>query len=132
MTQDSLCPMLQWWVQGEMARPGFDPRATFVAARYSDMPARAAGPRGSADYPPSALEWGIEGEILVRGRTSAEGLRDAVVVKRVIRVPGVDDQPLVAFERVFDNASLARAAQARSEEPPGQEATVTIVWKLAP
>jgi hypothetical protein len=129
-TAQARCPLLQWWLQQELARPGADPHAAFLALRYSDVPSLAESPPGSPEYPRTARRYGVEGTVTVRGRVGPNGLLDAEVVERRIRVAGVD-QPVVAFETALDNPSLARAATLRpNKDTEGQTSSLKFDWKL--
>lgn len=132
--RDMECPLHQWWLKRELAKPGVDRQAALTALRFADIrPPATRNERDVTDgYPLAARGFGVEGVVRVKGRVGPAGLLDAQVVHRAIRVPGLGGQPPVAFETIFDDTSLARAATTRSDQPQGREATMDFVWKLTP
>lgn len=132
-SRNTECPLHQWWLRRELTRPDADWHAAFVAMRFADVhPPALREETADTDYPLAARRFGVEGVVRVRGRAGPNGLLGARVVGRTIRVPGLVDQRPVAFEAIFDAASLERAASVRSDQPQGQEATMEFEWKLTP
>ncbi len=140
-SSDLTCALHQWGL-AQALRRGDTPavalaawrRATMrTAADWSDAPAT---PRDAAAYPWVAQANGVSGTVDVRVTTDAQGhFSSASIADRRLSVPGVVGNPPVAFESIFDSASLVQAARQFKPVAPrddGKPSTVKlgINWKL--
>ncbi len=138
---DTRCALHEWGLARALRR-GDTPAASLAAWRYetmmraedwSDGRAQASSP---TDYPVVASRNGVEAAIGVRVTTDAQGrYASGKVVTRKLSVPGIVDQPPVAFETLFDAASLAQAPAKFKPVPPAadgraQSLVITINWRL--
>lgn len=119
------CVMRRWGLEQALAQPGASRDHALAAYRYATAPLAQEwleneGTSGteSGDYPRVAALHGVEGVVTVGGSIDAAGrLLEARVIARSITVPGVGGVPPVAFETIFDDASLARVAAERYDKP---------------
>jgi len=139
------CAKSQWWLASQLADGKVDRSEALTLWRYSTMfdvnelipdsvepsagTSRLAA--GKPAYPLAATYFSVEGVTTVQVDTDALGnLLKARVVSRKLTVPGVRDNPPVAFETLLDAASLDLAAK------PGQLAKKSTgfkfdaVWRL--
>jgi hypothetical protein len=130
------CVLQQWWLR-ESLRLGVAPAAALNGFRYGTMPAAvghfddawdkpdAADVKdraGPPPYPSIARHYNMSGFTTVSVQLDAEGKPlQAAVTGREITVSGIRGVRPVAFENVFDAASVAYATQAgrRYDKPPG-------------
>ena len=140
------CAKSQWWLASQLASGKIGRLEALTLYRYSTMvdahefvPAAvmqklAAAPPAEGDraYPPVAAFFNVEGTTTVQTDTDDQGkfLR-ARVVSRKITVPGVRDNPPVAFETLLDAASVDYAKTKRSY-PADKDQThrFEINWRL--
>ena len=138
---DTLCALHQWGLARAL-RHG-DPAAASLAAwryetlmRADDWSDSRVQTESSTDYPVVATRNAVEAAIGVRVTTDAHGrFASGKVATRKLTVPGVVDEPAVAFETLFDSASLAQAASKFKPVPPAagghaQSTVITINWRL--
>jgi len=120
------CILQQWWLQ-ESLRRGVAPAAALSAFRYGtmltafdragnafDKPDAEAGthPAGPPPYPGVAAHFGVTGVTTVNVRLDPAGKPlQAVVIGRKVDVPGIRGMRPVAFENVFDAATVKYATQ---------------------
>ena len=136
------CALHQWGLAQALHR-GDPPAVALAAWRYqtlrtaTDWSSAPTTPRGPTDYPTVALSDGVSGAVDLRVTTDAQGrFASAVVARRTLVVPGVTDNAPVAFETLFDKASLAQAAvqfkpvQPAADGSPVKTATIRISWRL--
>ena len=141
------CAKSQWWLASQLASGKIDKMTALTLYRYSTMadarefaPAtvgqKAAAARPSAEkqaYPPVAAYFNVEGSTTMEAHTDEQGkFLKAQVVARKITVPGVYDNPPIAFESLLDAASLDYAEK-RHKYPPSNNPTVRfeIDWHLS-
>jgi hypothetical protein len=139
------CAKSQWWLASQLARGKVDRTAALTLYRYSMMldvhefvpttvGQKAAATRpteGKPAYPPVAAYFQAEGSTTVQAETDALGkFLKARVISRKIAVPGVRDNPPVAFETLLDAASLDYAE--KRSYPAGKATTLQfeMVWRL--
>lgn len=123
------CVAVAWWLQRTGDAPG-----TLAPARLALMPrARSAVVGVKAEpggYPPLAALRGIEGRLAVAVDVDADGRpQQPRIVRRAVTVPGVRGRP-VAFETLFDTATLVRVKSMRFDDLRGQKHLVEINWSL--
>ena len=83
-------------------------------------------------YPRVANFFRVEGSTTVLSELDAQGrLLAAQVVDRKIQVPGVRDNPPVAFEGVFDAATLDYAKRRSYVGTTATKVRTELVWKLS-
>ncbi len=130
------CAKGQWWLASQLAGGKVDKMKALTIYRYSTMAAAsdytpasvlqmAAAPRpgdGKQVFPPVAAFFGAQGVTTIEALTDGQGkFIKAKVVARRITVPGVYDNAPVAFEALFDAASLDYAEKGykypRSDDP---------------
>ncbi len=122
------CAKSQWWLASQVHGGKVDPAAALSNFRYATMKpvqdfapaglvqkAAAASPRAAqAAYPPVAAYFGAEGTTGVQVDVDVNGqFVGAQVLARKVVVPGVRDNPPVAFETLFDEAALQDAQRAK-------------------
>lgn len=136
------CELVGWWLRREAAGGRALPPDSLTAARYALIPsaqdslghlvARRSEPDG---YPPLAGVFRVEGSVHVGGRARASGVGfdQPVVRKRAVSVPGIRNVRPVAFETIFDDASLARVATMKTgAAAAGESVEVEIKWAVEP
>jgi hypothetical protein len=140
------CAKSQWWLASQLANGKTDPTAALTLFRYSTMldvrelapaayvaSAGAVKPaEGQLTYPPEATFFQVEGTTTIQADKDADGkLLKASVVARKIKVPGVRDNQPLAFETLFDAASLDFAR--KRSYPADKDASLKfeLVWRLA-
>ena len=132
------CRLQQWWLN-ESLRQGTAPAAALNAFRYGTMltvvdrignawdkpgAADAKDSAGPPPYPVIASRYGATGVTTVNVRLDAAGKPlDAVVTGRKVEVPGIRGVRPVAFENVFDAATVKYAVGAgrHYDKPSGKE-----------
>lgn len=112
------CARNQWGLARALRR-GDPPAQALNAWRYASMrteadwaprPPADMAPRAANEFPYIAQRDGIGGWVAVRVTPDAQGrFVSAAIAGRHIDVPGVRDNPPVAFDTLFDAASLATA-----------------------
>jgi hypothetical protein len=118
------CMLQQWWLR-ESLRQGVAPAAALNAFRYGTMltvvdrignawdkpgAADVKAPAGPPSYPSVAKGFMATGVTTVNVRLDADGKPlDAAVIGRKIVVPGIRGVRPVAFENVFDAATVKYA-----------------------
>ncbi len=142
---DVECALQQWGLARALHR-GDPPTAALVSWRYATMKTaedwsqRLPGADKNADpaaYPPVASMWEVTGWVEVRVTLDAGGrFASARVTGRQLVVPGVTDNPPVAFETLLDAASIAGAPrQFKPVVPPAdgsapKPVALRLNWKL--
>jgi hypothetical protein len=143
-TSDVTCALHQWGLAQALRLPGTT--ATALAAwRYATLrtvddwssPTRDDATHQAWDYPRAAAANGVSGEIRVEVTQDAQGhYVSGRVLERHLEVPGVGSDPPVAFETIFDRASLARAPREVKLSPPSADGTppkpitLAVRWTL--
>ena len=149
LTDAERCALVQWWLrlnmpEGESATPevlssfryAAMPTASRLLPRTAPMAGAASAP--SADYPEFARLWEVVGSVTMQMSLNASGqVLAAQVVEREIRVPGVRGVRPVAFESLFDAASVARVRRATHAQPAETELNAGVAvrremvdWRL--
>jgi hypothetical protein len=142
------CRLQQWWLN-ESLRQGVAPAAALNAFRYGTMltvvdrignawdkpgAADVKDPAGAPPYPVIAGRYGATGVTTVNVRLDAAGKPlDAVVIGRKVEVPGIRGVRPVAFENVFDAATVKYAMDKgrHSDKSSGKEPyTFRMNWSL--
>ena len=136
------CAKSQWWLQSQLADGKTERTQALTIYRYSTMldvddfvPAgyKSKPPTGGKPvYPRAASYFYAEGTTTLQVSTDDQGKAvSAMVVARDVRVPGVRDNRAVAFEGLFDEASLDYAR--RRTYPAGKPGKTQFVmtWKLS-
>lgn len=119
-SDDVSCALHQWGLAHALRR-GDPAPAALQAWRYASIrtatdwasrPPAGAAKRDPADYPLVAQQNGVSGSVDVRVTPDAHGrFVSAGIAGRHLKVPGVTDNPPVAFDTLFDTASIAGAPQ---------------------
>lgn len=139
------CGIGQWWVASQLARGQLTkPQALAALRRLHAYDALAVGAPDSVlraeaahsrsqdlAYPPIAVHFEVEGRTMAEVQVDVEGrVLSARVIERALRVPGVRDNPPLAFETLLDGITL-RAARLRPFKPglPGPQ-RVEFAWRL--
>ncbi|OYU74814.1 MAG: hypothetical protein CFE32_16555 [Alphaproteobacteria bacterium PA3] len=132
------CALATWMLQREPLRQA-PPAARADQLRLAlawdpahDLGRSSPGPAGD-DYPPVARLFMVKGTVRVEGRVNASGsgLEAPAVVRREISVEGLRAPRLAAFEALFDDASLQRAAATKiTSAAPGTVTSLSFVWRL--
>lgn len=150
LSPSELCARDQWGLRLALAQGGSRDAQALVQYRYAVMPTvgtmappppdwlRSVEDSGPGSYPRLATYYGVEGKTTLEVQFDAAGrFVSARVVERAITVPGIRGSRPVAFETVFDEASLARAATIayptqNSASGPSADARgrMDMVWKL--
>lgn len=145
-----MCARDQWGLRLALTQGGSRDAQALVQYRYAVMPTvgamappppdwlRSVDDAGPSSYPRLATYYGVEGRTTLEVQFDTAGhFVSARVVDRAISVPGIRDSRPVAFETVFDEASLARAAaiaypgQGSASAPSGDSrGRMDIIWKL--
>jgi hypothetical protein len=142
------CLLQQWWLR-ESLRKGVAPAVALNAFRYGTMlnaaeiignawdePDAAAvkDPAGPPPYPGIAKRYNVTGVTTLSVQLDAEGKpMQATVTGRDIKVSGIRGVRPVAFENVFDAASVAYATQeGRHYDKPsgGDPLKLRMAWNL--
>jgi hypothetical protein len=139
------CAKSQWWLASQLAGGKTDRTLAIAVYRYSTMidvhdfvpdsvirKAAAARPtEGQQAYPPVAAHFNVEGSTTVQAETDDHGrLLKAQVISREIKVPGVRDNPPVAFETLLDAAALDYAAKRSYPDAKAARQQFVINWRL--
>ncbi|MBW8897125.1 MAG: hypothetical protein JF619_03210 [Massilia sp.] len=132
------CTLQQWWLN-ESLRQGVAPAAALNAFRYGTMltvvdrignawdkpgAADVKDPAGPPPFPVIAGRYGATGVTTVNVRLDAAGNPlDAAVTGRKVEVPGIRGVRPVAFENVFDAATVKYAMDKgrHYDKPSGKE-----------
>jgi len=108
-----------------------------TSSDWAPPPPAGAKARAPTDFPRVAQHDGVSGSVAVRVTVDAQGrFGSAAIADRRLVVPGVRDNPPVAFARVFDAASLAMAPGRFKAVPPHADGSplapvmMRIEWKL--
>ena len=119
---DVTCALHQWGLAQALRRGS--PASALAAWRYATMRTAADWAPAAAheakptDYPPAAAFGGVTGTTAVEITRDPQGrYLSGRVAERHVDVPGVRDNPPVAFETIFDGVSLA-TAPLRATLPP--------------
>lgn len=142
------CALNQWWLRERLAEAPKDDAAARAAAldafrfdwlpeledQYGERPPKkeAEGSEAADAYPRLARRAELTGTVTVRLRLDDRWrVREAHVVERDLRVPGLSGRP-VAYETALDAAALAQARNpARTVFQPGKpERLVNFVFRL--
>lgn len=142
------CMLQQWWLR-ESLRQGVAPAAALNAFRYGTMltavdrignawdkpgTANVKDPAGRPPYPVIARSFMATGVTTVNVRLDADGKPlDAAVIGRKVVVPGIRGVRPVAFENVFDAATVKFATdEARHYKKPSDNAPnkLQMSWSL--
>jgi hypothetical protein len=139
------CAQSQWWLASQLADGKADRTKALAVYRYSTMldvgdfvpssvmkgPAATRPEDGKQTYPPAARYFDAEGSTTVEVETDVNGkFVDARVVGREITVPGVRDNPPVAFEALFDAAALDYFAKRSYADGKAGRHEFKLVWRL--
>jgi hypothetical protein len=139
------CALHQWGLARALRR-GDAPAVALQSWRYATIrtatdwsapPPPSAAKRDPAGYPPVAQAWAVTGSIDVQVQPDTQGrFASARIAGRHLVVPGVTDNPPVAFETLFDGATIAGAPmrfKAVAPHPDGSPlgpVTLRVEWKL--
>jgi hypothetical protein len=99
---------------------------------------RQKDPRDTSGYPHLAKRFAVEGKTVVEVTLNDAGVvQGSRVVARRVTVPGIEGVRAVAFETVFDDASLGRVKSMAHESPKPEQLKegvarrrIELVWKL--
>ena len=128
---DFNCALHQWGLAHALHR-GDAPATALAAWRYTMLrtsagwsnPPPSAAAADATTYPWAAASAGASAVIEVRVTPDAQGhFGSGRIAGRHLTVPGVVDNPPVAFETLFDAASLAQAARQFKPAPAPADAT---------
>lgn len=139
------CARHQWGLARALRR-GDPPAQALNAWRYASIRTEAAWappapagatPRAVNDFPYIAQRDGVSGWVVVRVAIDAQGrFASAAITDRHVVVPGVRDNPPVAFATLFDSATLAtaplrlRPVTPHADGSPPGPVTMKIEWNL--
>jgi len=142
---DAQCALHQWGLARALHR-GDSARAALLSWRYAMMKTASdwsspapieAAKRDAAAYPLVARQWAIAGWVDLRVVRDPQGhFASASIANRHIVVPGVADNPPVAFETLFDDASIAgaplrfKSIDSRADGTASNAVTMRINWNL--
>ncbi|MYM69951.1 hypothetical protein GTP45_24325 [Pseudoduganella sp. FT55W] len=146
MAREDQCLLHLWWFKRNLQQ-GVAPAVALSAFRYGTMisaemrfagmfesgttngkPAPAPAD-GKLPYPPIASRFHAVGATVVQLKLNANGKpQQASVVGRTVTVPGIRGARPVAFETLFDAATLKYAMDGRLPTDPTFK--VQLVWKL--
>lgn len=137
MAREDQCLLQLWWFKRSLQQ-GVAPATALAAFRYGTMisaEARLAGmfepaqANGKPPYPPIASRFHAVGATIVQFKLDANGKpQQASVVGRKVTVPGIRGVRPVAFETVFDAATLKQAMDGKLPSSAGSK--VQLLWKL--
>lgn len=140
-----LCARSQWWLASQLAGGKTDRAAALAVYRYSTMvnaydylppevEQKAAQDRQASDgtaYPPAAAYFNLQGVTTVQAELDDQGKRlKAQVVSRKLTVPGVRDNPPLAFETLLDAAALELAEKRVPAAARAAGFKIDLVWRL--
>jgi hypothetical protein len=138
------CAKSQWWLASQLKHGNTDRAQALTLYRYSNMVGAqdfvpdhvaqkvatnlAAGTKSS--YPPVATYFQVEGVTTVQSEVDELGkFIRAQVVSRKLKVPGVRDNPAIAFETLLDAATLDYAEKGRTyPADKGKILIFEMVW----
>lgn len=137
------CARNQWWLRSQLADGKTDPVQALTLFRYAMLaPADEfvpkdyrSGPPPTGElamkqYPRAAEYFNVQGTTTVRVALDGKGtLLSATVIDRKIRVAGVRNARPLAFETVFDQASLDSSKERTYPTGPAA-AQFETVWNL--
>jgi hypothetical protein len=137
------CALHRWGLAHALAAANADRSERLLAYRYEILPlshpwlGSSNAVAQSDGYPQLAKSFRAQGAVMLKITLDANArFKRAVVAARDITIDGVSDRP-VAFEWMFDEASLARAASSAYTLPAGATvkdgeftATQVIHWNL--
>ena len=111
---DRRCAQAQWWLRQQPTGSAAERKAAYTAFRLelapSFYPATAFAPGKDDGYPQLASWFAINGVIKLSLKVDAQGqVLSASVLSRSIEVPGIRDNPPLAFITVFDKLAVSRA-----------------------
>lgn len=136
------CVRSQWWLQSQLGDGKTDPSKALAIYRYSRLadvanyvpPGYQAAPAavaGKPAHPRVASFYGVQGTIVMLVDTDEGGHAfKADVFEREIKVPGVRDNPPLAFETLLDDASTAFALQRTYPEGKAEKRKFGVQWNL--
>jgi hypothetical protein len=142
------CRLQQWWLR-ESLRRGATPAAALNTFRYGTLitaDQRFAGtfdaapadgkPEPVSDkppYPKIALRFMVTGRTTLSARLDAAGKpKEVSIIERKISMPGVRDARPIAFETIFDQASVNYARDGYRYEKPkdASPSKLQLIWTL--
>jgi hypothetical protein len=133
------CLLAQWALAQIASQPqAFAAHAFHVAPHiedfYRDDLTNKEGGAPQSAYPRVAQMFEVEGKTVVEFKRDSYGKVSApLVVQRFIKTPDLAQERPVAFERVFDRLSLARATDLPARKSDGSSSKperVEFVWRL--
>jgi hypothetical protein len=137
------CARSQWWLSSQLAA-GSPPAQALTAYRYATLPTlrdwlndptvlRDLEVQPDGGYPPLVARIGLEGTVRVLVDTDEAGrFQRARVLSRRLGVPGMGEDPPVAFEALLDASSLAQAARQSYPANGRTRREIELVWRLSP
>ncbi|WP_373989124.1 hypothetical protein [Duganella sp. BuS-21] len=139
MAREEQCLLQQWWFKHSLQQ-GVAPATALNAFRYGTMisaDVRLAGmfnpqqgqEKGKSPYPAVATRFQAEGSTIGQIRLGAGGKpQQASVIARKIVVPGIREVRPLAFENLFDAATLKYGME--SKPAAGGPLKFQLVWTL--
>lgn len=140
------CAKSQWWLASQLADGKSDRTLALAVYRYSTMiidvrgfvpdaaiqkAAAAHRTESQPSYPPVAVYFNVEGSTTVQAETDDQGrFLKARVISRDIKVPGVRDNPPIAFETLLDAAALDYAAKRSYPDAKAASQPFALNWRL--
>ena len=132
------CAKSQWWLASQLADGKTGQAQALALYRFSTLfdaqefvPVGVLQSKEQQSYPPAAAYFNVEGITTVEVQSDANGaFVQARVVSRRIAVPGVRDNPPVAFETLLDAAALAIAAKGSYADGKGTLHRRDFDWRL--
>jgi hypothetical protein len=142
-----LCARNQWWLASQLAGKKVSRTDALNQYRYAALfdvryfvPAnilRKSTTEPTAEdkrpaYPPAASFFMVQGLTKMQVEADEQGrFVQAVVIARDIKVPGITDNPPVAFEMLLDGAAVEHAKQQHSASPKtAGKYQFDLIWKL--
>ncbi len=148
---ESRCALHQWWLHNAMRSGTPKPDEAALIFRYamlvdasqlltSTLSTSAEKAIAKADgYPDLARGFLVQGRVLVHITVDRDGrFRRASVAQRDLGVPGIRGIRPVAFETVFDSASMERARSVTLQKPKPESLNhngeavqeIEMIWRL--
>jgi hypothetical protein len=140
------CAKSQWWLASQLDHGNTDRTQAVTLYRYSrmldaqafvpaDVAQKLAAKLASGDksgYSPVATYFQVEGVTAIEVEIDDQGkFIRAEVVSRKLKVPGVRDNPPIAFETLLDAAALDYAEKGRSyPSDKGKSLKFEMNWRL--
>lgn len=139
------CARSQWWLQSQRVDDKADRKQALTVYRYATLqniddfisrqqqPKATAGgpPEDPAAFPLAASVFRLRGATTLRVSIDDAGKPTRIeILERRVRAPGLRDTRPVAFEAVFDDASLAQANQRSYPAGKAMGARFVAEWRF--